>query len=235
MSLPRFPRSLTATLVLCLAAILASIGTSAQAQAGDSETPIQFDIPEQPLPAALARYFRITGVQLLYDSTLASGHRSSRVKGRFTPRDALRRLLSGTGLVVRYSRTDAAIITTPSGGPQSSLVPLGRVVVREQVAPVRLLSAERLAYYGLLEDELHAQLQSSERTGRLSFSLTVHLSVAADGRLSSIVVRRSSGSSRTDTLITETLLQAAVSPPPPDLPQPLAIVLRGSRNNERRR
>ncbi|CAM8662984.1 TonB C-terminal domain-containing protein [Sphingobium sp. H39-3-25] len=234
MSLPHVLRSLAAALSICLAILLYSFGTSAHAQQEASETAISFDIPEQPLHAALAQYFSITGVQLLYDSTLASGLRSTRVKGRFTPREALRRLLTGSGLVVRYSGTDAAIITTPSGNNQSSLVPLGRIVVREQVAPVRLLSAERLAYYGLLEEELYAYLHASAGTERLNFSLIVHLRIDADGTLSDVVVHRSSGSTKTDLLVIEALLRAAVSPPPDGLQQPLAVALRGMRNGQRR-
>jgi hypothetical protein len=235
MSLPLFFQSLTAALSFCLVVLMTSFGTNAHAQSEASETPVPFDIPAQPLDAALAQYFSVTGVQLLYDSMLTSGQRSTRVKGRFTPREALRRLLSGTGLVVRYSGTDAAIITTQSGDNPSSLVPLGRVVVREEVAPARLQSVERLAYYGLLEEELYACLQASEHTERLRFSLIVHLSISADGKLSEIVVHRSSGNSRTDTLVVETLFQAVVSPPPYGLQQPLAIVLRGTRSSQRSR
>uniref|UniRef100_UPI0019541826 STN domain-containing protein n=2 Tax=Pseudomonadota TaxID=1224 RepID=UPI0019541826 len=75
------------------------------------EQRIAFDIPAQPLDAALASYFRATGVQLLYDSALTAGRRSGAVRGNFTPREALRQLLRGTGLIVRYSRANAAILT----------------------------------------------------------------------------------------------------------------------------
>lgn len=231
----RFLRSLTAALSFFLAILTWSFGMPAHAQPEASEAPILFDIPEQPLPAALAQYFSLTGVQLLYDSNLASGHRSTRVKGRFTRRDALRRLLSGTGLVVRYSGTDAAIITIPDGNSQPSLVPLGRIVVREEVAPVRLLSAERLAYYGLLEETLYACLQASERTERLSFSLIVHLSINADGTFRDVLVHHSSGNTKTDIVVTEVLLQASVPPPPDGLQQPLAVALRGTRRGQRNR
>lgn len=230
----RLSRSSIAALLVCLAPIMTWIGTSAHAQTDapeTPETPIFFDIPAQALGSALTQYFSITGVQLLYDSALATGLRSSRVKGRLTRREALQRLLAGTGLIVRYSRADAAIITTPSGS-QSPLVPLGRVVVRELAAPARMLSAERLAYYGQLEEDLHAQLLANERTSRLGFSLTVNLTIGADGTLVSVFLSRSSGNSKTDRLVTEALSQATVSPPPDDLQQPLAVVLRGIRGGE---
>lgn len=235
MSSARFLQCLTVMVLLGIFSAVGAIGPRAYAQTGASEAPVQFDIPEQPLGSALAQYFSVTGVQILYDSALAAGHRSNRVKGRFTPRDALRQLLNGTGLIVRYSRADVATITAPSGTGQAPLVPLGRVVVREEVAPVRLMSVERLAYYGLLEDELHALLQASESTQRLSFSLTVHLSIAADGSVNTIAIPRSSGDSRTDALVTQALGQAIVSPPPADLQQPLAIVLRGLKSGHRQR
>ncbi|WP_254798608.1 TonB family protein [Sphingobium sp. AS12] len=158
-----------------------------------------------------------------------------RVSGTYTPRDALRRLLSGTGLIVRYSRADAATITRPGAIEQSRLVPLGRVIVRERVAPTRFLSVERMAYYTQLESELQAHLVSSERTGRLAFNVVVQLQVSDDGRLSDVGIRRSSGNRSTDALVTEAILQAIVSPPPHGLEQPLAVALRGARRADQRR
>ncbi|PKP94124.1 MAG: hypothetical protein CVT77_03350 [Alphaproteobacteria bacterium HGW-Alphaproteobacteria-16] len=226
---------LTAALLLLIGAIGLAGQTGALAQTENADRPIPFDIPAQPLDAALAQYFSVTGVQLLYDSELAAGHRSMRVSGTYTPRDALRRLLSGTGLIVRYSRTDAATITRPGTSTQPPLVPLGRVIVRERVVTTRFLSIERLAYYGQLEGELQDLLVSSERTGRLNFNVVVHLQVSDDGRLSDVDIRRSSGNRRTDALVTETLQQATVTPPPDGLEQPLAVALRGATRADQRR
>lgn len=90
-----------------------------------------FDIPAQPLPAALDAYSRQAGIQILVPYDAASAHRSRRLRGRMTRREALRRLLVGTGLeivdmtataaTVRRARPLAAarpVAARPTPGPQ---------------------------------------------------------------------------------------------------------------------
>lgn len=202
-------------------------GVAAAQQPAQANARIAFDIPAQPLDAALARYFQLTGVQLLYDSSLTAGRRSSAVRGVHGPREALRLLLTGTGLVVRYSRANAAIITRADIEAEAPLVPLGRVVVRERVAAPSISPAERLAYYGQLETELRAALKQDRRTARLAFDVVLRLRIADDGRLNAIQLTRGSGDRKTDLALIEVLAKAVVTPPPALLEQPLAIALRG--------
>lgn len=194
---------------------------------GAPDQRIEFDIPAQPLDTALTLYFRATGVQLLYDSSITANRRSSPIKGRFAPREALAILLRGTGLVARYSRASAAVLTTPERDGAPIAVPLGRVVVREKIRPARASMVDRLAYYGQLESTLEAHLREDSRTRRLAFAVAVALEVNDTGHISAVKVQRSSGSSRTDRLILETLSGRAVMPPPEGIAQPLLIALRG--------
>ncbi len=62
-----------------------------------------FNIPAQPLRPALEAYSVVTGAQLIYNSRLAEGRRSQRVVGVFKPETALRMLLEGAELTVRYT------------------------------------------------------------------------------------------------------------------------------------
>lgn len=64
-----------------------------------------FDIPAQPLEAALFKYGETSLMPALYPSELVRGLRASAVKGRFSSEEALRRLLAGTGLSVQRART----------------------------------------------------------------------------------------------------------------------------------
>lgn len=209
----------------CGAALAIPYPASAQAQADQA---MAFDIPAQPLDTALALYFRTTGVQLLYDSSLATGIRSSPVKGSYSPREALHLMLRGTGLVVRYSRASAAIITRPTATVDSPFVPLGRVVVRERII-TRISPIDRLAYYQQLEAELQARLRDSRQAGRLKFDIVMELTVEQDGSLRDIAVRRGSGDRRIDRILIDVLAGAKVTPPPAGLAQPLAVALRGER------
>lgn len=188
---------------------------------------VEFDIPAQPLDMALTLYFRATGVQLLYDSGITADRRSSPVKGRFAPREALAMLLRGTGLIARYSRASAAVLTTAERDGALMAVPLGRVVVREKIRPARSSMVDRLAYYGRLESTLQTYLREDSRTRRLTFTVAIALEVSDAGHISTVHVQRSSGSGRTDGLILETLSGRAVMPPPEGVAQPLLIALRG--------
>ncbi len=62
-----------------------------------------FNIPAQPLSSALQTYSAVSGNQVICDSRLARGRRSSVVVGLFTAETALRMLLDGTELTIRYT------------------------------------------------------------------------------------------------------------------------------------
>ncbi len=87
-----------------------------------------FDIPAQPLGSALTAFGQQSGLQVTFDAAIASGLRSAPVAGSLAPEEALRRLLSGTG--VTYSFIDARTVTfarAPSGGAGTTT--LGPVTV----------------------------------------------------------------------------------------------------------
>lgn len=224
----RSTRSLLAPLLVSIPVIVALACGPARSQEAKADQKVAFDIPAQPLDGALTQYFQATGVQLLYDSSLTRGRRSTTVRGRYARREALRLLLTGTGLIVRYSRANAAIITTPtvrtSEGP---LIPLGRVVVRERIVTVRLSRAERMIYYNQLEDELQTHLRSDRRTERLAFSIVVEFNVDDGGKLDNVRISKGSGDRKIDLTISDTLRGAVVSPPPDLLDQPLSVALKG--------
>jgi catecholate siderophore receptor len=66
----------------------------------DTLTRRTFRIAPQPLPAALEEFTRQSGVRVRTDSEVPAV-RSAGVVGRFTPAEALRRLIAGTGLAAR--------------------------------------------------------------------------------------------------------------------------------------
>lgn len=199
---------------------------------GDAER--RFDLPAQPLDTALTAYFRLTGVQLLYDSSITAGRRSAPVRGTFSSREALRRLLAGTGLVARYSRERAATIVPESQRIAQPLVSIGRIVVRER-APIPLgppASNRFRLYYLALESELHALVEAHPRLSRETFAATAVLSIAPDGEIRTLKAgTEEAGASggRRARMLAEALVGRTVSPPPADLPQPLRVRLRGTR------
>lgn len=98
---------------------MAQAQTAAQTMAQANATPAQqqFEIPAQPLNAALEVFARNSGWQVGYPAVLAQGKTSSALQGRFTPTDALARLLAGTGLTYRVTGTGTVTLIEL---PQSS-------------------------------------------------------------------------------------------------------------------
>jgi outer membrane receptor protein involved in Fe transport len=78
--------------------------------------PLSSSIPSESLPQALAAFVDQTGLQLVYLSTLTEGKYSQSAPTGLSPRQALMRMLSGTGIdfVFLNSRTIKLFKTAPS-------------------------------------------------------------------------------------------------------------------------
>lgn len=114
----RFRRCLSALLIAAL--IHAGSGSAVYAQASHSASELQFDIPSQPLAAALRAYGQATGLEVFYDGSLSIGRFSAAVRGSYPPMTGLRALLRGTGYVARNTEI-ANTVTIVSAPPVASL------------------------------------------------------------------------------------------------------------------
>ncbi len=96
----RLNRMLRCAIAVSLA--LASLGASAQSAAAgstlESAAPRTWDIPAGPLADTLARIARDSGQRLSADPALVAGRTAAPVRGKFSPADAARQALAGTGL-----------------------------------------------------------------------------------------------------------------------------------------
>lgn len=71
---------------------------------------MDFNIPAQTLSSALKTFAEETGLQMLYSSDAVKGIRSSRVKDRYQPKDALNILLGGTGLSFKFTDSNTVVV-----------------------------------------------------------------------------------------------------------------------------
>ncbi len=76
------------------------LATSAYAQSGKFNL-VNLDIPAEPLDKALTTLARQSGIQILFASEATRARMSAALKGSYTAREALDKLLAGSGLVVR--------------------------------------------------------------------------------------------------------------------------------------
>lgn len=95
------------------------------AQARDEQR--SFDIPAQSLSSALAVFGRQANLQVSVPATLAIGRASTSAAGVMTPREALGRLLVGTGLTYRISGNVVTLERAPQAQP--GVIQLGAVRV----------------------------------------------------------------------------------------------------------
>ncbi len=127
------PRPLAMAVLVAgaLAAIAAPQAVRAQQQPSAQENRVPVNIAAQPLLAALRDFGRQTQFQVLFDENLVTGRQASAVSGSHTPREALERLLAGTGLEIATARTGAftlRLAASTSAAP-SGAATLGEVMV----------------------------------------------------------------------------------------------------------
>ena len=113
---------------------------------GDTTAAIRFHIAAQPLTDALREFSRRAGVRVEVDARAAAGARSQAVSGAYTAPEALRRILAGSGLNVRFAGGDRALVVRDEadGTVVYALTPLTVVGERSRgYAATRTTSATR--------------------------------------------------------------------------------------------
>lgn len=198
-----------AVLALLIAApISAASAQELRARASEPGSEVQFEIPAQPLAAALRAYGNATGLEVFYDGALSVGHRSTAVIGMYTPMLGLKTLLRGTGYVARA--TDIANTITIVNPPPS--------------APL-LASFDRYQpYFAVLQGRLSAALCHDR--SRAGDEVTFRFWLDTSGAISSAELLGSDGSEawRRDVVTKVQGLQIGKRPPT-GLPQPLTMVI----------
>lgn len=108
---------------------------AAYAQTGKTAQAVRsFDIPAQPLAAALSEFARQSGKELLFTPEIAAGKTSQGVSGAMPPLQALRRLLGNVGIDVSTT-ANGAILLRDVGGPKASSASDNRPTPQEQIEP----------------------------------------------------------------------------------------------------
>lgn len=102
----RIASALLMTTALAFHALPAAAQTAARS--GQAEA-VSYAIPAQSLSSALVKFSGVTGTQLFFDAGLVRGRTSPGAQGTMTRDQALERILSGSGLVHRFSGNTVSI------------------------------------------------------------------------------------------------------------------------------
>ncbi|MGY2402124.1 secretin and TonB N-terminal domain-containing protein [Pseudomonas sp. SDO5271_S396] len=177
-----------------------------------AETDLMLDLPAQDLEHALQAYSRATGMAVLVDRELTRGRRSIGVHGRFTAQEALAMLLTGSGLMARYARSDAFTLQVPD-------------VSRS--APTRGATARiNNSYATALQHAVETSLCGSPLTRPGSFRALVQVWVNRDGVIEHSRLVSSTGDEQRDEALVRRLGAARVErPAPSSLRQPVTLLL----------
>lgn len=105
--------------------------------------PLAVDLPAQPLAQSLNALARQSGAQIIFLTDVAQGLQAPALRGTLEVREALQRLLAGSGLQVR-AQDERTFTVERSGGPAASSGAGGAVMAEVRVLASR---AEDTAYY----------------------------------------------------------------------------------------
>ena len=127
-----------------------------------------YDIPPGPLSASLVRLASEAGFFLSADAKLTEGKRASALKGMFTVREALDKLLEGSGLEAMTQDGSVILRRMPTAAPSPNTPP-------ETLAPEVPVTASREHLFGDLPPEppgFEAEYQSSSTKSTLPIRQT---------------------------------------------------------------
>lgn len=191
------------------------------ASVGAPQGVIDFDIPAQPLAAALQTFADVAQIDLFYESSRTLGRLSSRVHGAFAPEAALRQLLKGTGFTIA-SLNQGAITVLPPGQPPDAV----------ELVQVKSRVAAFTPYFALLQGSLRAAFCRTEELQTEDAELLVRLWISSTGAVASAELLSSTGSEPRDKAYVAALLGIVTGKPPPAaMPQPVTLMMlpRGQR------
>ncbi|WP_426220495.1 TonB family protein [Pseudomonas sp. DWRC2-2] len=199
---------------MCALVLLLLLAGGCMAQ---TESPLlSLNLPAQDLEHALQAYSRATGMAVLVDRELTRGRRSIGVRGRFTAQEALAMLLTGSGLMARYARSDAFTLQTP----QVSQPPPTKGAAARSAARINN------SYATALQQAIETSLCRSPLTRPGSFRALVQVWVNPDGVIEHSRLVSSTGDEQRDEALVRSLSAARVQrPAPSSLRQPVTLLL----------
>lgn len=187
-----------------------------RAHAAEEPVPVKFDIAPQELAGALEAFSRNSGMAVLVDRQLTRGRRSIGLKGRFTADQGLRMLLTGTGLMARYSRVDAFTLQVA----QVADVPLPKGMSANATSQISN------SYAVAIQSTIERQLCASPVTRPGSFRALLQLWIGRDGAVQHSRLVTSTGDVQRDAALLDSVQHLRIErSPPSSLRQPVTLLL----------
>jgi hypothetical protein len=222
------------TVAVCLMFCTLIIRSAQGQDAGIDDRPVvgivHFDLPVQPLAQALLAFGRVSELAVLAPAPLLDGRVSAAVVGDYLPREALQRVLTGTGLEARFTGPDEALIVA---SPVE--LPPAPATASENVGELAIdgigEEGEQLAYAAMIQARLTEALCALSATRPGNYRLVAQLRLDARGAVAAARVVTSTGLGSRDAAIERVMRTLSLdSAPPAALPEPVTILLRPTGN-----
>jgi TonB C terminal len=169
---------------------------------------VDFDIPAQPLSAAIDAYATASGVALLYEQNVVAGIRSNAVSGPLVPDAALRLLLQGTGLQVLYAAPNTFTLV-PGAASRANGLPL-----------------EYVRYYAAIQSDVENAFCRRRETRPGPYQVAIRFWIAPSGDVRQPELLNSTEDIARDRAVIDQLHWLRIrEPPPPNMPQPVTMMI----------
>lgn len=203
-----WPRCLALVIAIVVAGTIRAGRAAESLESSRTSTSVDFDLVAQPLASALDAYSAATGLQVVYDATLAEGRHAKAVRGPIKPDMALQLLLEGTGLVAVYAGTNAF-----------TLAPMP---AQRSMASIQLFKP----YLAHVQSSLEEAFCRSALTTPGGYRITFRFWIGPAGDVLRPQLLGSTDDAARDRAIAAMLRAVVIGrPPPPDMPQPVTIAV----------
>ena len=203
-------------LAVCFCTARPTAAIAESADVAGRPGPIGFDIPAQALSTALEAFSASSGYQILMSDGGFTTVRSTTVQGAFSPREALVRMVAGTGLAVRFTAAKAAILVPDVSRPSTRNMPM----------PLTGSLARETAHYeaALQDDVIHTLCRDAiTRPGNYRAALDIW--VTSSGRVERAELLAPTGDPDRDERILRMLRALDSAAPPPGLLRPTTLLI----------
>jgi secretin/TonB-like protein len=198
------PKARSLGLFYALLIGFAVLGATMCASAETSDM-FRFDIPAQPLAGALDTFSAVTGIDVYYDASLAAGVRSAALEGTLRPDDALRSMLTGSGITAQMTSA--------------------RSLTLRRIAPDLAGADDVQPYFAAVQAKVTRLLCGHANTQPGETDLLFKLWISRLGLIEKIELMQSVPDDRRGSVVSATLRGASLGMPPAGLHSPLVLAV----------
>ncbi|MDA7415004.1 TonB family protein [Xenophilus arseniciresistens] len=198
----------------------ATVAAPAHGAFDEQQIRFAFDIQAQPLDEALQHYAGITRRSAVFRSALVAGRSAAAVRGTYTAEEALLLMLQGTGLAVDRVKSGEvqAFVLRPADAAAAGAA----AQAAPQLAPE---GSRRSDYEARMQQAIWRTLCAHALTAPGEYRALLRFNVDATGKLGQAQLLSSTGQARRDAALLGLMQRVQVGAPPPDLVQPITLLL----------